>query len=67
MSVTKKNKTVTVKLTAAEAEWFINQLTRLAEAAKEKANAAKHSSERDSYLELKFQAASLIDRIRAEQ
>jgi hypothetical protein len=62
----KKNKTVTVKFTAAEAEWLINQLTRRADEATEKASSVKHASERDSYLLLKFQAESLAERIRSE-
>ena len=63
---TKKNKTVTVKFTTAEAEWLINQLERLRGTAQEKATKANHTSERESYLVLKFQAESLVDRIRSE-
>lgn len=63
---TRKNKTVTVKFTAAEAEWLIGQLDRRAEESREKAEAAKHPSERDSYVYLKFQAEALRDRIRSE-
>jgi hypothetical protein len=65
--VNKKNKTVTVKFTAAEAEWLINQLMRRADEVGGKANTSKHGSERDSYLLLKFQAESLVERIRSEQ
>jgi hypothetical protein len=64
--MTKKNKTVTVRFTAAEAEWLIVQLERRASEAREKINAAKHADERDSYFLIKFQAESLIDRIRSE-
>jgi hypothetical protein len=62
----KKNKTVTVKFTAAEAAWLLVQLERDASEAREQVAKAKHSAERDSYLLLKFQAESLSDRIRSE-
>jgi hypothetical protein len=63
----KKNKTVTVKFTAAEAEWLIAELDRRALEGKEKAGKATHTAEHDSYLLLKFQAEALRDRIRSEQ
>ena len=64
--MTKKNKTVTVRFTAAEAEWLITELERRAVDAQEKAKKANNASERDSYLTLKFQANALIDRLRSE-
>jgi len=63
----KKNKTVTVKFTAAEAEWLIKRLEREAEEAMEQAKKVTYSPERESYLLLKFQANSLVERIRSEQ
>ena len=63
----KKNKTITVKFTAAEADWLITLLERIALEGKEKAGKANHNSERDSYLFTKFQSEALRDRIRSEQ
>jgi hypothetical protein len=64
--MTKKNKTVTVKFTAAEAAWLLVRLEREADEAREQSRKAQHPAERDSYLLLKFQAESLADRIRSE-
>jgi hypothetical protein len=65
-TMTKRAKTVTVKFTAAEAQWLLLQLERRALEAQELARKVQHPSERDSYLLLKFQAESLVDRIRSE-
>jgi hypothetical protein len=64
--VNKKNKTVTVKFTAAEAEWLIKKFERDILELKDKIEGSKHPSERDSYLQLKFQTEVFIDRIRSE-
>lgn len=57
----KKNKTVSVKFTAAEAEWLLNLLDREAR--------IKDPSTTPNLVQAKygFQAASLADRIRSEQ
>jgi hypothetical protein len=64
--MTKKNKTVTVKFTAAEAEWLVTQFERRVVELQEKIKSSKHPSERESYLLLKFQTEALRDRIRSE-
>ena len=57
-----KKKTVTVKFTAAEADWLLAKLERIATEAR-----ADSRAENRSWFKEHFQAESLMDRIRSEQ